>query len=114
MQYLLFASAQTEHTTPSSFVNPIFAEAPFAMFAKCHICEKKITLVSVHRLKYLLARLNETAQFYRPVTNGMPRITPREGATIGGYSVLGDVSFNSFLSTISFQSLDGEHCLSSM
>ena len=76
--------------------------------------QKKITFVSVHRLNYLLACLNETARFYPPVTNGMSRITPREGATIGGYSVPGNVSFNSFLSTISSQSLDGEHCLSSM
>ncbi|KAI0009516.1 cytochrome P450 ClCP1 [Xylariaceae sp. FL0662B] len=46
--------------------------------------EEDITLTSVHRLEYVLACLNETLRYYPPVTNGMPRVTPKGGAVICG------------------------------
>ncbi|PWY93641.1 P450 monooxygenase [Aspergillus sclerotioniger CBS 115572] len=49
--------------------------------------EQEITLTSVQRLDYMLACLNETFRYYPPVTNGMPRCTPKGGAVICGRHV---------------------------
>lgn len=66
--------------------------------------EDEITLHSVQRLDYMLACLNETFRYYPPVTNGMPRVTPKEGAIIGGRLVPGNVSGCLYLYYILFYS----------
>ncbi|KAK3321733.1 putative cytochrome P450 [Apodospora peruviana] len=46
--------------------------------------EKDITLTSVARLEYMLACLNEALRRYPPVPFGLPRVTPKGGASIIG------------------------------
>ncbi len=53
--------------------------------------EDEITLLSVQKLEYMLACLNEALRLYPPVSFGMPRYTPDGGVTIGGHFVAGNV-----------------------
>ncbi|KAI0020846.1 cytochrome P450 [Xylariomycetidae sp. FL0641] len=46
--------------------------------------DEEITLLSVGRLAYMLAVLNESLRHYPPVAGGMPRQVPEGGATIAG------------------------------
>ncbi|PKX90507.1 cytochrome P450 [Aspergillus novofumigatus IBT 16806] len=46
--------------------------------------EKEINFISVNRLSYMLACLNEALRMYPPVANGMPRVVPKGGAQILG------------------------------
>ena len=50
--------------------------------------EADITIASVSsRLPYMLACLNEALRIYPPVSVGLPRIVPKEGAMIAGHYV---------------------------
>lgn len=49
--------------------------------------EEEITLLSVNKLTYMLACLNEALRCYPPVTFGMPRVVPKGGADVAGHSV---------------------------
>ncbi len=51
----------------------------------------EITIASVGKLTYMLAVLNEALRLYPPVTAGLVRKTPPEGATIAGHYVAGNV-----------------------
>ncbi|KAI0123374.1 cytochrome p450 monooxygenase [Xylariales sp. AK1849] len=44
--------------------------------------EEEITMVSVSKLTYMIACLNEALRRYPPVPTGMPRVVPKGGATI--------------------------------
>lgn len=44
-----------------------------------------ITINSVGKLSYMLAVLNETLRCYPPLTAGMVRVVPSEGASIAGH-----------------------------
>ncbi|KAK1507463.1 cytochrome P450 ClCP1 [Colletotrichum tamarilloi] len=46
--------------------------------------EEEIDLVSVNKLTYMLACLDEALRVYPPVSMGLPRVTPKGGATICG------------------------------
>ncbi|KAK1446466.1 hypothetical protein CCUS01_12431 [Colletotrichum cuscutae] len=46
--------------------------------------EEEINLVSVNKLTYMLACLDEALRVYPPVSMGLPRVTPKGGATICG------------------------------
>lgn len=46
--------------------------------------EAEIDFVSVSALPYLLACLDEALRMYPPVPMGLPRVTPKGGATICG------------------------------
>ncbi|KAI0473336.1 cytochrome P450 [Xylariaceae sp. FL0804] len=49
--------------------------------------DEEITLLSVQRLPYMLAVLNESLRHYPPVTTGLPRQVPRGGTIIDGHFV---------------------------
>ncbi|KAL0933999.1 cytochrome P450 ClCP1 [Colletotrichum truncatum] len=46
--------------------------------------ETDIDIISVGRLPYMLACLDEALRMYPPVALGLPRVTPKGGATING------------------------------
>jgi cytochrome P450 len=46
--------------------------------------EEEINLVSVTKLRYMLACLDEALRMYPPVANGLPRVCPKGGAEILG------------------------------
>ena len=54
--------------------------------------EKDITMVSVNQLTYEIAVLEEAMRLQPPVPSGSIRITPKEGALVGGHWVPGNVS----------------------
>jgi cytochrome P450 len=54
--------------------------------------EKDIDLISVSKLTYMLACLDEALRMYPPVPIGLPRVVPRGGATIAGHFVPEKVS----------------------
>jgi cytochrome P450 len=54
-----------------------------------------ITMVSVNKLKYELAVLDEAMRIHPPVPHGSIRVTPQEGAIISGEWVAGGVSVGS-------------------
>ncbi|KAI1343972.1 putative cytochrome P450 [Xylariaceae sp. FL0016] len=49
----------------------------------------EININSVNNLTYMLAILNEALRLYPPVTSGLVRMVPPEGATIAGHYVTG-------------------------
>lgn len=44
--------------------------------------QEEINLISVTRLPYMLACLNEAMRMYPPIANGLPRLCPEEGAMV--------------------------------
>jgi cytochrome P450 len=46
--------------------------------------QEEINLISVAQLTYLQACLEEGLRMYPPIANGLPRVCPPGGATIGG------------------------------
>ncbi|KAI1075503.1 cytochrome P450 [Whalleya microplaca] len=52
--------------------------------------EEEITLISVNKLNYMLACLNEALREYPPVPGNLPRVTPKGGASIAGKFVPGN------------------------
>ncbi|KAL0933427.1 cytochrome p450 [Colletotrichum truncatum] len=52
--------------------------------------EEEINIISVGKLSYMLACLDETLRMYPPVAMGLPRVTPREGAVVCGRYVPGN------------------------
>ena len=54
--------------------------------------EEEINMVSVNALKYQLAVLDETMRLHPPAPLGSFRMTPPEGASVGGIWVPGNVS----------------------
>ncbi|KAL5358523.1 cytochrome P450 [Aspergillus floccosus] len=53
-------------------------------------CEDQITMISVNRLSYILACLDEALRMYPPIADGLPRTTPMEGAQILGHYIPGN------------------------
>lgn len=51
-----------------------------------------LTMTNLSQLQYLQACLEEGLRLYPPVPSGLPRVTPREGATVCGHWVPGGVS----------------------
>ena len=56
--------------------------------------EDEITPDSVKRLPYLAAMVSEGLRMYPPFPEGLPRLTPRQGAQIAGEWVPGGVSLS--------------------
>lgn len=54
--------------------------------------EEEIDFTSVSSLQYMLACLDEALRMYPPAPLGLPRQTPKGGATIAGHYVPEDVS----------------------
>ncbi|KAL7627061.1 hypothetical protein AAE478_003837 [Parahypoxylon ruwenzoriense] len=54
--------------------------------------EDQITLISVNKLEYMLACLNEAFRQYPPVAVGLPRLVPKGGSKIAGHWVPQDTS----------------------
>ncbi|KAJ5679818.1 hypothetical protein N7462_008062 [Penicillium macrosclerotiorum] len=46
--------------------------------------QEEITLISVNRLSYMLACLDEALRMYPPIANGLPRVCPKGGARVLG------------------------------
>lgn len=53
--------------------------------------EQEINLLSVNQLKYLHAVIQEALRFCPPISNGFPRQTPPQGATVDGMFIPGKV-----------------------
>ena len=53
----------------------------------------EIDLISVGRLNYMLACLDEALRMYPPVANGLPRVCPKGGARVLGEYIPENVSF---------------------
>ena len=53
--------------------------------------EETITMQNVNELEYLPAVINEALRLFPPVPEGLPRVTPPEGAHICGHWVPGGV-----------------------
>ncbi|KAF9890223.1 hypothetical protein FE257_006135 [Aspergillus nanangensis] len=51
--------------------------------------EDEINLISVNKLTYMLACLDEGMRMYPPIANGLPRTTPQHGAEILGHHIPG-------------------------
>lgn len=47
--------------------------------------EEEINLISVNKLPYMLACLDEALRMYPPIANGLPRVCP-----MGGTNILGE------------------------
>ncbi|KAF4839749.1 Cytochrome P450 monooxygenase 1 [Colletotrichum siamense] len=54
--------------------------------------EDDITIISVNKLSYMLACLDEALRIYPPVSMGLPRVTPKEGATVCGRFIPGNMT----------------------
>lgn len=54
--------------------------------------QNEISLVSVNKLTYMLACLDEGMRMYPPVANGLPRVVPKGGAEVLGEMIPGNVS----------------------
>jgi cytochrome P450 len=46
--------------------------------------QDEINLISVNRLSYMLACLDEGMRMYPPIANGLPRVCPTGGSTVLG------------------------------
>ena len=98
---MLLAGSETTATTLSG--------ATYFLLSHPHILERlkqeirtafsspdEINIGSVGKLSYMLAVLNETLRCYPPLTAGMVRVVPPEGAHIAGHYVPQGVSVSSF------------------
>ncbi|PIG69197.1 sterigmatocystin biosynthesis P450 monooxygenase stcL [Aspergillus arachidicola] len=56
--------------------------------------EQAINLLSANHLKYLHAVIQETLRFCPPISNGFPRQTPPQGATVDGMFIPGKTVVN--------------------
>ncbi|KAJ5507005.1 hypothetical protein N7527_009148 [Penicillium freii] len=56
--------------------------------------EGDIDILSLNRLEYLQAILQETLRFQPPIANGFPRQTPKDGAIVDGHVLPAGVSVN--------------------
>lgn len=54
--------------------------------------QEEIDLISVNKLSYMLACLDEALRMYPPVANGLPRVCPPAGAKVLGEYLPGKVS----------------------
>jgi cytochrome P450 len=52
-----------------------------------------INLISVNKLSYMLACLDEGLRMYPPIANGLPRVCPTGGSTVLGEYIPENVSF---------------------
>ena len=57
--------------------------------------EEEISLISVGKLTFMLACLDEALRMYPPVANGLPRVVPKGGAEVLGQYIPEDVSIAS-------------------
>jgi cytochrome P450 len=69
--------------------------------------ETDVTIDELAKLPYLNACIEEGLRMYPPISSGLPRVTPQEGAMIAGKSVPGNVSvavnhWATYQSTVNF------------
>ncbi|KAJ5413637.1 hypothetical protein N7509_000264 [Penicillium cosmopolitanum] len=57
-------------------------------------CEDDIDILSLNRLEYLQAILQESLRCQPPIANGFPRQTPKDGAIVDGHVLPAGVSVN--------------------
>jgi hypothetical protein len=60
--------------------------------------QNDITLVSVNKLTYMLACLDEGMRMYPPIANGLPRVVPKGGAQVLGEWIPENVGNSKFTS----------------
>lgn len=68
--------------------------------------EEEIDFTSVSSLQYMLACLDEALRIYPPAPLGLPRQTPKGGATIAGHYVPEDVSISQLSQTLRLGKMD--------
>lgn len=73
--------------------------------------ESQITFAALGQLKILHAIIQETLRMYPPLPGSMPRISPKEGATVGGTFIppdtrLGITQYPAYRSTRHFKNPD--------
>lgn len=93
---LLLAGSETTATTLSGATYLLLSHPDILERLKQEIrttfsSADEITINSVGKLSYMLAVLNETLRVYPPLTSGMVRVVPPEGAEIAGNYVPGGV-----------------------
>jgi len=106
---LLLAGSETTATLLSA-VTFYLLKTPAVMAKLTHeirssfTAEGEITQISVNRLKYLLAVLDEAMRIHPPTPRGGPRVVPGKGEYIDGFWVPGGVSsfFFFFFSSLLF------------
>ncbi|CAK7204662.1 hypothetical protein SEUCBS139899_007421 [Sporothrix eucalyptigena] len=59
-------------------------------------CEEEIDLLSVQRLSYLIATVNEALRIFPPVPSAIPRVAAPGGTTIRGEYIPGGTQKRSF------------------
>ena len=73
--------------------NPAAFQKAVAEVREAFSSEQDIEPETVKRLPYLAAIVSEGLRMYPPFPEGLPRLTPRQGAVICGHWVPGGVSF---------------------
>lgn len=86
---LLLAGSETTATTLTGVTwllldNPVAYERLKTEVRSAFQSEDEINFASVQNLSYMLACLNEALRLFPPVAVGLPRSTPKGGATIAG------------------------------
>lgn len=56
--------------------------------------QDEINLISVNKLSYMLACLDEGLRMYPPIANGLPRMCPRGGCTVLGHYLPANVGLS--------------------
>ena len=77
--------------------NPAAFDKAVAEIRSAFTSEQDIEPETVKRLPYLAAIVSEGLRMYPPFPEGLPRLTPRQGAVICGQWVPGGVSFFFFM-----------------
>jgi cytochrome P450 len=62
--------------------------------------ESQIDVLSINKLNYLQAVIQETLRLAPPITNGFPRQVPPEGTMVDGHFLPGGVSLTCTVSSI--------------
>lgn len=94
---LLLAGSETTATLLSAVTFYLLKNPPTMQKLKTEIRtsfvnENEITQISVNKLKYQLAVLDEALRIHAPTPGGFPRIVPEAGREIDGQWVPGGVS----------------------
>ena len=94
---LIIAGSETTATllagvTYFLLMNPVALEKLENEICSTFKTEDEIDILSVNKLTYMIACLNEALRLYPPGASGLPRVVPRGGTIISGKHVPENVS----------------------